>query len=113
VTAVTATTTHRVRWYARHPGHPQDWTPRTRNMVGGGWAWDVECTCGWASRTGGALQGYLRTVVEDHKWEVEFVNDPTTDPRMATVLRATWTGARTDERRAADDATRTAYEETL
>lgn len=30
-------------------------------------AWDVECSCGWESRTGGAIKSYMVREVEAHK----------------------------------------------
>ena len=31
-------------------------------------AWDVTCSCGWESKTGGAIKSYVKDLVENHKW---------------------------------------------
>jgi hypothetical protein len=31
-------------------------------------AWDVICSCGWESKTGGAIKSSLKETVEAHKW---------------------------------------------
>ena len=31
-------------------------------------AWDVVCSCGWESKTGGAIKSSLKETVEAHKW---------------------------------------------
>ena len=35
-------------------------------------AWDVTCSCGWESRTGGGIKAWVKREVEDHKY---FVHD--------------------------------------
>ena len=30
-------------------------------------AWEVECSCGWATNTGGAIKAYITKEVEAHK----------------------------------------------
>lgn len=32
-------------------------------------AWDVKCSCGWESRTGGAIKACVQREVEAHKWD--------------------------------------------
>jgi hypothetical protein len=63
--------THRVRWFGVDPsvpfGHPEHLVPRNRHMNGRDWGWDVKCSCGWESRTGGAIEARVREAVEDHK----------------------------------------------
>lgn len=41
-------------------------------------AWDVKCSCGWESKTGGAIKSAIKAEVENHKicahnytWEVK------------------------------------------
>ena len=34
------------------------------------YAWDVKCSCGWESRTGGAIKAWVQKEVEAHKWDV-------------------------------------------
>jgi N6-adenosine-specific RNA methylase IME4 len=55
-----ATTEHRIRWYVWAGGQR---LPRTARMRGT-WGYDVECSCGWQTRTGGATRKY----VEDQVW---------------------------------------------
>jgi len=33
-------------------------------------AWDVVCSCGWESRTGGAIKAAVQKDVDRHKWLV-------------------------------------------
>jgi len=63
---VTATT-HRISWWGVLPGER---VRRNRLMNGGDWGWDATCTCGWDSRTGGAIQERVREAVAAHKWDV-------------------------------------------
>jgi hypothetical protein len=32
-------------------------------------AWDVTCSCGWESKTGGAIKACVSRLVENHKWD--------------------------------------------
>lgn len=32
-------------------------------------AWDVKCSCGWESKTGGAIKACVAREVEAHKWD--------------------------------------------
>lgn len=31
-------------------------------------AWDAKCSCGWESRTGGAIKASVKRSVDEHKW---------------------------------------------
>lgn len=63
-------TGHFIRWFARFPDRPDvDWMPRTSSMRGA-WGWDVRCSCGWETRTGGAVERAIRREVRRHKREV-------------------------------------------
>lgn len=62
------TTTHRVRWFGILPDGER--VPRTRYMNGRDWGWDVECSCGWVTRTGGAIQERIREEIADHRLNV-------------------------------------------
>ena len=31
-------------------------------------AWDIQCSCGWESRTGGAIKACVQRIAEEHKW---------------------------------------------
>lgn len=58
---------HKVRWFARFPDSPaDDWMPRQSSMRGA-WGFDVRCSCGWETRTGGATESAIRTEVRFHK----------------------------------------------
>jgi hypothetical protein len=58
---------HTFRWYGILPGER---VPRNRHMNGGDWGWDATCTCGFDTRTGGAIQERIRDAIEDHLWDV-------------------------------------------
>lgn len=55
--------THRIRWYVYVNGYR---FPRTSTMRGT-WGYDVKCSCGWETRTGGAVERYIRDQVWLHK----------------------------------------------
>jgi hypothetical protein len=56
-------TEHRISWFAYADGKR---IPRTASMRGT-WGYDVTCSCGWDSRTGGATKSYLTAEVQLHK----------------------------------------------
>jgi hypothetical protein len=59
---------HQIRWFARVTPceeAPDGWLPRTAQMRGA-WGWDVRCSCGWATNTGGAVVRYIREQVWLH-----------------------------------------------
>jgi hypothetical protein len=65
---------HRIRWFARvSPCEeaPDGYLPRGPYMAGKDWGWDARCSCGWSSRTGGAIQQRIRDAIAEHKWDVE------------------------------------------
>jgi len=33
-------------------------------------AWDVKCSCGWESKTGGAIKACVARIADEHKWDV-------------------------------------------
>lgn len=57
------TATHRIRWYV-YAGSER--IPRTASMRGL-WGYDVECSCGWETRTGGAVRRYIEEAIWMHK----------------------------------------------
>jgi hypothetical protein len=57
-------TEHKVRWFVWAGGEK---IPRTSTMRGF-WGYDVECSCGWKTRTGGATKRYITNEVWYHKW---------------------------------------------
>jgi hypothetical protein len=71
-------TGHRVRWFVRFPGHPDDWTPATAGMVRSSFGWDVRCSCGWETNTGGGTPGYVEELIWSHKFDHR---DPEGDER--------------------------------
>jgi hypothetical protein len=58
-----ATTTHRISWFV-YAGRERI---RHTAMMRGTWGYDATCSCGWDSRTGGALRRYVADLVADHK----------------------------------------------
>lgn len=54
---------HRIRWYVWAGGVR---IPRTASMRGL-WGYDVTCSCGWETRTGGAVRRYIEDQVWIHK----------------------------------------------
>jgi hypothetical protein len=56
-------TRHAIRWWAVIDGER---IRRTSTMKDSG-NWDATCSCGWDSRTGGALMGYVDKLVQEHK----------------------------------------------
>lgn len=44
--------------------------PRNRFMKGRDWGWEVRCSCGWESHTGGAIQERVREEIARHKWNI-------------------------------------------
>lgn len=60
-------TKHAIRWWV-YAGTER--IPRTATMRGQ-WAYDATCSCGWDSRTGGAVRSYVERAVADHKWEMQ------------------------------------------
>jgi hypothetical protein len=62
----TITTDHRVRWYVYGtPGDVATMIPRERSMRGQ-WGYDVRCSCGQETRTGGATERHIRDRVRMH-----------------------------------------------
>lgn len=60
----------RIRWFVY--GGPDEngrllKMPRTANMRGHWAGYDAECSCGWATNTGGAIRSYIRNEVWLHK----------------------------------------------
>lgn len=58
---------HQIRWFVYAGGQK---LPREATMRGSWDGWDAECSCGWGTRTGGAIVTRVREAVADHKWEV-------------------------------------------
>lgn len=61
---------HRVRRYVyTAPGG--DLIPWESSMRGFWPGYEAKCSCGWETRTGGAVKSYIDREVEDHKQDVE------------------------------------------
>lgn len=60
---------HRVRWFGIVPGSGER-IPRNRVMPASCWGWDAVCSCGWETRTGGAIRERIREAVADHHADV-------------------------------------------
>jgi hypothetical protein len=60
---MTTTSEHRIRWYVYAGGER---IPHTASMRGQ-WGYDVVCSCGWETRTGGAVRRYVADQVWLHK----------------------------------------------
>lgn len=78
--AAQASDKHTMRWYGVIPaapslGQPVELVPRTRFMNGRDWGWDVKCSCGWESRTGGGIEADVRRKIADHRWDVAHEGD--------------------------------------
>jgi len=56
---------HTVRWVAVYPDGST--TPRQSWMQDSAFGWDAICSCGWKSRTGGAIASCVRRSIADHK----------------------------------------------
>lgn len=66
---------HRIRWFGISDGER---IPRNRHMRDRDWGWDVECSCGWRTRTGGAIAAYidaLAMVSSVRRWAIRHVSD--------------------------------------
>ena len=55
---------HRITWYV--------WAGRERirrtATMRGQWGYDVECECGWATHSGGAVRSYIERQIWMHKF---------------------------------------------
>jgi hypothetical protein len=58
---------HRATWFV----YAGDEKIRHNAQMRGQWGYDVTCSCGWESRTGGGLKRY----VSDQLWQHRFEND--------------------------------------
>lgn len=63
-----ATDRHVIRWYGILRDGER--VPRNGHMKGGDWSWEAVCSCGWESRTGGAIQERIREYVGTHRYDV-------------------------------------------
>jgi len=62
----------RIRWYVwvrTYDGHRptgSERIPHEATMRGSWLGWDVECSCGWGSHTGGAIKARVEEARADH-----------------------------------------------
>jgi hypothetical protein len=63
---------HRATWYV-YAWDGQGHVERLRHTatMRGQWGYDVECSCGWSSRTGGATRRSVEDKLWDHRLEAE------------------------------------------
>jgi hypothetical protein len=66
------TTTHKIRWFVLVDPAADEWVPRTSSMRGFWPGYDAECSCGWKSRTGGAIRAEVKRMIDQHRWDAEF-----------------------------------------
>lgn len=61
-------TQHSIRWFVYVPdaNGRSAMIPHSSTMRGS-WAYDVKCSCGWSTNTGGATRSYLTDEVRWHK----------------------------------------------
>lgn len=66
---------HKITWWVFTGGEDENGRPekirRTASMRGFWPGWDASCSCGWESRTGGAIKRSVQDSVDDHKWSVQ------------------------------------------
>lgn len=62
---------HRMTWWVLVDPVERTWMRRTSSMRGWWPGYDVECTCGWKSATGGAVKSYIDKIVWDHRFDAE------------------------------------------
>lgn len=60
---------HRATWYVTTGDG--EWTRRTARMRGT-WGYDVACSCGWETRTGGATEGSVRDELAVHRFDAAY-----------------------------------------
>lgn len=67
---------HTIRWYVWSGGEKLLHTSRMR----GSWpGWDVECSCGWGSHTGGAIKTRVEEARLEHLGAVDWYRRGLTD----------------------------------
>ena len=60
---------HRASWFVYvDAGERIPWQSTMR----GQWAFDVVCSCGWETKTGGGTRRYVREQLDDHRSEAEW-----------------------------------------
>lgn len=78
---------HRIKWFVWAVGNGRkEKLPHTASMRGT-WGYDAECSCGWQSRTGGAVKRSVENMVADHKLEVSLEGKPVEPQRYGPPSR--------------------------
>jgi hypothetical protein len=87
---------HRARWlvWAGPAGGPREKIPHTANMRGHWPGWDVACSCGWESCTGGATRSYVASKLDDHRFDAQGVAERLAGGRPVTAIRGLRDGQR-------------------
>jgi hypothetical protein len=69
---------HRARWFV-YTGQVVDgareripWQSAMRGFWPG---YEVTCSCGWESRTGGGLRRYVRDLLDEHRSDAQYAKD--------------------------------------
>lgn len=77
---------HRIEWWVYvDPADPRKPRVRRTATMRGRWpGYDVTCTCGWQTTTGGAVRSYIEQEVWSHKFEVATAADTTTETPRST-----------------------------
>ncbi len=80
---------HRVRWfvYAGPAGGPFGKIPHTAKMSGSWAGYDVTCSCGWESCTGGAIRSYVASKLDDHRFDAQGLAERIAAGRPVTAVR--------------------------
>ena len=63
MTTETVAAEHRISWWV----WAGDGKIRRAATMRGTWGYDATCSCGWETRTGGALERYIRDQIWAHK----------------------------------------------
>jgi hypothetical protein len=62
---------HRARWFV-YTGEGSERIP-CQSMMRGTWpGFDVVCSCGWETRTGGGTRRYVAGQLADHRYEAQW-----------------------------------------
>lgn len=72
---------HSIRWYVYTDDGEK--IPRESSMRGAWPGYDVECECGWSSRTGGGVESYVADLVRRHKSDYDDQGRPYGDVRLS------------------------------
>jgi hypothetical protein len=77
--------THKVRWFVYTGGSRNELIPWESTMRGS-WpaGFEVKCSCGWETHSGGYVRSACRTAIQDHRSD-EVVKLLTDDQRKALI----------------------------